>query len=509
MLFSVINNGGNTTFVGKLASTANREFRVDFFSNTECAKSGFGEGKTLLGFTNLTTDNKGDSTINLTLPVAPTGSYVTAIATDTVSKDSSEFSPCALVGGPNPGVFQFSLNKYVFQEYENSIFITVTRSNGNTGTASVTYATSNGSAVAPDDYGARTGTLVFADGEVIKTFAIPVTLDAINEGNQEDLTVTLFNPTGGAGLGTQSTAQIIIIDYEDTFPIVNFSNANVIEGNNGTRNAVFTITITPHSAPITIGYKTIAASAIAGVDFTHTTGTFTLAPGENSKTVSVPVIGDTDAEADESFYLDLDTLLGGAGVSDGLGEAVIVNDDAGASGTPVATDLFSDAFVRGAQATTNFGTSIELQVKRTLNPGNGKGRQSYLRFDTTGITGEIASAKLRVFGRLNAAGPANLNTFIPCAVFPVSAAWDESVLTCANKPSPNVPAELSRVIVTDDVERWYEFDITDYLNNERAQGRAITGVLLRNMLKSEAGDFYTVFRSKEAATNQPQLVIVQ
>jgi hypothetical protein len=83
------------------------------------------------------------------------------------------------------------------------------------------------------------------------------------------------------------------------------------------------------------------------------------------------------------------------------------------------------------------------------------------------------------------------------------------VLTWANKPSPNVPAELARVTVTDDVERWYEFDITDYLNNERAQGRPVTGVLLRNMLKSEAGDFYTVFRSKEAATNQPQLIITQ
>jgi parallel beta-helix repeat protein len=426
VLSSVINNGGNTTFTGKLTSTANREFRVEFFSNTECDASGFGEGKTLLGFTKVTTDNKGAGDINATLAVAPVGNFVTAIATDILSKDSSEFSPCALVGGANPGVFQFSLNPYVFQEYENSILITVTRSQGNTGAATVTYATSNGSAVAPDDYGARTGTLQFADGEVVKTFAIPVTLDAIDEGNQEDLFVTLSNPTDGAGLGAQSTAKIIIIDYEDTFPIVNFFDASVIEGNDGARNAVFNITITPHSAPITIGYKTIAASATAGVDFTETTGEITLAPGENSKTVSVPVIGDTDAEADEIFYLQITDLKGGAGVSDGLAEAVIVNDDAGAPGTPVATSLFSDAFVRGAQATTNFGASTELQVKRTLNPGNGKGRQSYLRFDTTGITGTIASAKLRVFGRMNAPGPNNLNTFIPCAVFPVSAAWDEA-----------------------------------------------------------------------------------
>lgn len=71
--------------------------------------------------------------------------------------------------------------------------------------------------------------------------------------------------------------------------------------------------------------------------------------------------------------------------------------------------------------------------------------------------------------------------------------------------TPNVPQELARVIVTDDTTRWYEFDITNFIN----QGRATTGVLLRNMLRGEAGDIYTVFNSREAAENKPQLVVQQ
>jgi hypothetical protein len=74
--------------------------------------------------------------------------------------------------------------------------------------------------------------------------------------------------------------------------------------------------------------------------------------------------------------------------------------------------------VRGATPTENFGASPELQVKRTLNPGNGKGRQAYLRFDTSRVEGGIERAILRVYGGLNAVNEDNVN--IPVAVFPVS-----------------------------------------------------------------------------------------
>jgi len=74
---------------------------------------------------------------------------------------------------------------------------------------------------------------------------------------------------------------------------------------------------------------------------------------------------------------------------------------------------------------------------------------------------------------------------------------------------PNVPQELARVTVTDDVARWYEFDVTNFINQERAAGRPVTGVLLRNMLRGDVGDFYTTLNSREAASNQPQLVIEQ
>lgn len=168
-----------------------------------------------------------------------------------------------------------------------------------------------------------------------------------------------------------------------------------------------------------------------------------------------------------------------------------------------------DLFVRGADADcgTNFGKRAEMQVKRTFNPGSGRGRQSYLKFHlgTEFANTTVRRATLRVYGRLNAVTGANQN--IPTAVFGVpDTAWTELALNWNNKPTPTLP-ELTRVNIPDATARWYEFDITNFVNAKLGAGEDAVSLLLRNMLRGEAGDFYTTFNSREAARNQPQLVI--
>ena len=57
----------------------------------------------------------------------------------------------------------------------------------------VDYATSDGSALAAEDYTATSGTLTFAANETSKTVHVPVLDDALDEGN-ETMTLTLSNP---------------------------------------------------------------------------------------------------------------------------------------------------------------------------------------------------------------------------------------------------------------------------------------------------------------------------
>jgi hypothetical protein len=99
-----------------------------------------------------------------------------------------------------------------------SATVTVVRS-VSTGTATVDFATVNGSATNRSDYTYNFGTLKFAAGESSKTIPILITDDAYLE-NDETLTVTLSNPTG-AFLGPFTTATLTILDNDTARPRVN------------------------------------------------------------------------------------------------------------------------------------------------------------------------------------------------------------------------------------------------------------------------------------------------
>src|SRR5438105_174491 len=76
----------------------------------------------------------------------------------------------------------------------------------------------------------------------------------------------------------------------------------------------------------TAGAANVTGSATAGSDYTATSGQIAFAPGETSKTVAVPILGDTAVEADEAFTLTLsgavNAVLGRAAAT-----ATLVNDD--------------------------------------------------------------------------------------------------------------------------------------------------------------------------------------
>jgi Calx-beta domain-containing protein len=111
------------------------------------------------------------------------------------------------------GTVQFSLPTYTVSESGRRATITVIRTGGSASGVGVSYATSNGTATAGSDYTATAGTLTFAVNQTTKTFTIPVTNDTLVEGS-ETVNLTLSNPTGGAALGAQNTAELTISDND-------------------------------------------------------------------------------------------------------------------------------------------------------------------------------------------------------------------------------------------------------------------------------------------------------
>ena len=105
------------------------------------------------------------------------------------------------------------------------------------------------------------------------------------------------------------------------------NDVTVTEGNDGARQAVFTVTRSDGGGPASVRYATADGSAtVAAGDYQAASGTLSFGPGENRKTVSVPINGDRLAEADESFVLNLSNPTG-AVIADAKGKASILDDE--------------------------------------------------------------------------------------------------------------------------------------------------------------------------------------
>ena len=92
--------------------------------------------------------------------------------------------------------------------------------------------------------------------------------------------------------------------------------------------AVFTVTLsTPHAEPVTVDFSTANGTATDGADYTAVSGTLVFDPGVTQRTILVPTLDDTEAESDETFFVDLSNANGGV-IQDAQGEATILDDDA-------------------------------------------------------------------------------------------------------------------------------------------------------------------------------------
>ncbi|SFO53515.1 Por secretion system C-terminal sorting domain-containing protein [Chitinophaga sp. YR627] len=172
-----------------------------------------------------------------------------------------------------------------------------------------------------------------------------------------------------------------------------------------------------------------------------------------------------------------------------------------ATGTTLSAT--KDAYVRnGDYAATAYGSTDPSILSTKLNTATTTGydRQTYIGFDLSNINGTITSAVLKIYGHLEDNRSAN----IPIGVFSVAnTSWTETGLTWNNKPATGSTA-LSTTTITDSIARYYSWDITAYINSEKAAGRnAISLALINSSISTPR----IVFNSKETGTNAPQLVI--
>jgi Calx-beta domain-containing protein len=125
---------------------------------------------------------------------------ITSGTTATLTSDAGQDSVAMddfIYAEPQPGEIAFQLAEQRVQEDAGTASLVVTRKGANSGTATVAYATADGTAKAGEDYTTKTGTVTFGPGETTKAISIAVSADTLKE-NDETFTVALSDTTGAA-----------------------------------------------------------------------------------------------------------------------------------------------------------------------------------------------------------------------------------------------------------------------------------------------------------------------
>jgi serralysin len=196
----------------------------------------------------------------------------------------------------------------VLEDGTANLIYTFTRTGSTTSALTVNYGIT-GTADSSDYTGATPGTgktITFAAGASTATLTIDPTADTIVESDE---TVALTLATGtGYTIGT-TTAVIGTITNDDLLPNLNLSaNQTIVEGNTNPQNVTYTVTLSNASTQtITVQYATANGTAIAGSDYTSTSGTLTFNPGVTSQVINIPILNDSLNEANETFTLNLTT----------------------------------------------------------------------------------------------------------------------------------------------------------------------------------------------------------
>lgn len=142
-----------------------------------------------------------------------------------------------------------------------------------------------------------------------------------------------------------------------TLPSLSISDATVTEGNAGTVNAVFTVTLSAASTQtVTVSYATANVTAMAGSDYVAASGTLTFAPGTTSQTLTVAVNGDTVFEGNETFLVTLGSPSN-ATIARGQGTGTILNDDTAPGSVTVVSPNGGESWRRGQNRTIQWTSS--------------------------------------------------------------------------------------------------------------------------------------------------------
>ena len=325
--------------------------------------------------------------------------------------------------------------------------------------------------------------------------------------------------TASAYTSTGSSAQIKVEGRTNPEPKLSVSDATATEGTDETMDFVVTMD-RPSKATVTVQYGTSNGTAVAGSDYTETSGTLTFDPGETSKTISVPIIDDAVDDSGETLamYLFIPT---NASLEDDEGFGIILNTEGLAGsfeGVPEAHDGLTGSF-EGVPEAHDGQSAFSFRVAFSEDIGI-----SYktLRDESFTTTGGAVNGARRVDGRndlweitVEPSGAENVTITLPrrdCGTTGAVCTRENTPRALTNSPSatvagpPSEPltASFSGVPVSHDGQHAFTFGLTF---SEDVAG--LSYKTLRDLAFSETNGQVTQARRKQQGSNQSWTITVK
>ena len=258
-----------------------------------------------------------------------------------------------------------TIDSVTVNEAAGTATVTATLSLDTFETVIVSYATSDGTAVAGSDYTAATGTLNWTSGlSGTQTFVVSIAPDTRYEPTSEAFTVTLSSLSGGGAVMGVDTGIVTITD-DDSAPTVSVvGDVSISEGGGNAEIGVSLSNDTYETVTVS-SYGFTDGTAVAGSDYTSSVTPVTWVNGDSGlMTITVPILNDGIYELTEVFTVTLLTASGG-GSSLGAptsGVVTINNDEA----TPTVS-ITSQSAEEGNTAIVNLSLSVPTYQDVTVD----------------------------------------------------------------------------------------------------------------------------------------------
>ena len=259
-------------------------------------------------------------TFTVVLSGAPVGVVLTnTVAFVTITDD--EPAPVAEIG--------FDSVTYSVSEEVSRTVLTVSVISGVLlETVTLSYTTVDGSALSGEDYELSTGAIELSPLDVTATIEIAVLDDRVSEGTEVFFVSLGRVSVPDSVLLTLDRASVTI---EDTDVEVGFEPVTYSVGEaSGTIELRVSVLSGDLTESVTLNYETSDGSAVAGTDYTLTTGTLTLSDTISSFTFTVTILEDIDVEPVQTFTVTLsvvDILPAGVALTSLVAVVTIIDND--------------------------------------------------------------------------------------------------------------------------------------------------------------------------------------